>query len=175
MHNVPTCWGNVPFRAAKYKLRVHSKVGGAGISDLLSANFEDRNPLNSQCRVPLSRHRKATPHYRYYASSRCSAELIRNTLTCSALKLRIACMLFELQGIFKVQFILYWKLERRVYPGCTIFCVTPMCRARSAQPCCTSSENGLYISLSLWGKFNKHKWNSALRRLEKFVRSPSSF
>lgn len=41
-----------------------------GILDLLSANFEDRNPLNSQCRVPLSRHRKATPHYRYYGTSR---------------------------------------------------------------------------------------------------------
>lgn len=155
-------------------MRVHSKVGSAGISDLLSANFEDRNPLNSQCRVPLSHHRKATPHYRYYTASRRSAVLERNTLTRSVLKLRIACMQFELQGIFKVQFMLYWKLERRVYPG-TIFCVRPMCRALSAQPCCMSSKNCLYIFSSLCRKFNRHKWNSALRRLEKFVRSPSFF
>lgn len=92
----------------------------------------------------------------------------RNTPTCLALKLWIVCIHFELQSIFKVQFILYWKLERRVYPGCTIFCVEPMCCA--AEPCCMSSVKTGFGFCCFWkqGEFNKHKWNShcwAIRKL----------
>lgn len=57
------------FNVNTNRAQIARLLKGIGILDLLSANFEDRNPMNSQCRVPLSRHRKATPHYRYYATT----------------------------------------------------------------------------------------------------------
>lgn len=76
---------NIHIKVKALRSEIHfalSHMWSIGILYLLSVNFEDRNPLNSQCRVPLSRHRKATPHYRYYGAASRSDGLLRNVLSC---------------------------------------------------------------------------------------------
>lgn len=141
---------------------------GAGILDLLSANFEDRNPLNSLRRVPLSHHRKATPHYRHYGRPRRRKPHPKTYLKLDSLRSRFESNGLKYRAFSKCN--LYCIGSQSVYPGCTIFCAGPMCRA--AEPCSLSLLKTGFTFSCLYRKFNKHKWNSRsltlLRRLEKF-------